>query len=125
MIYKNKAEAEQAANEFANQMLRDGHTVSRGDYDSRIDITYGCGFGPSSTFQEFKYHTLKKGDVCVVFGLDGDRDKTTKLFSGNYVDGHPTFFDWASSLEDGGSGQVRTRYEKTGYNILTGEHDEK
>lgn len=119
MFYKNKAEAEKAANNFAIEMLKKGYYVSRGDYDDKIHISYGCSLDPASVSKHFEYHTLKKGDVCEVSLVGGE--KTTRIFSGEYWQGKPFFVCWISEI--GEKGELWSSYKKIGYNILTGEHD--
>lgn len=122
MIYKNKAEAEKAANNFAIEMLKKGYYVSRGDYNDKIHISYGCSLDPTSISKHFEYHTLKKGDVCEVVGSGGE--KSSKIFTGEFSGIVPLFLDWTTTIKSGVRGFKYENYKKIGYNILTGEYDE-
>lgn len=114
-VYKNKAEAVQAAEEASLEKIREGWRVRLIPLYSRITVDYeNLEQGCKSTLH-FPFRSLDQGDLCEVWNSDSAKC-ALMVFTGEYdsISGYPLFsvrLDWKipSSWK---------HYRRTGYNAV-------
>ena len=70
MIYKNKEQAEKAAEEFAIEKLKTGQFVRRYEEEDSFFINSTFDLGNAWKSEEFKYCTMRKGDIFWCWDLE-------------------------------------------------------
>ena len=119
MIYDSKEKAEKAAEEFAMEKLKDGKYV-RTYKEGYSFLVYYTKYIESAWYtEEFKFRTLKKGDICWVW--DEKINIQISMFTGEYTSEDAPLFSEHKDMETSCS---FNHYEPTGLNIFDGVKNE-